>query len=174
MIELSSDIKTWYALYTKSRNEKQANELLTNSGIESYLPLIRTLKQWSDRKKWVEEPLFRSYIFVRISPAEYYEVLNTPGVVRYITFEGKAVAIPPQQIEAIRQFIVSGDILPDVELNLSPGSKVNIIAGPMKGINGELQEIMGKKKVRIEIDGLGQSIYLELPASHIRAIKNKE
>ncbi len=162
--------KNWYALYCRSRAEKKTNELLTASGIESYLPLIRTLKQWSDRKKWVEEPLFRSYIFVRISPPEYYEVLNVPGVVRYIFFEGKAVAIPPQQIEAIRQFIVSGDELPDVDLDLSTGSKVNIVAGPMKGINGELQEIMGKKKVRIEIDGLGQSIFLELPASHIRAL----
>lgn len=163
-----SQEKSWYALYTRSRAEKQINELLLSSGFDTYLPLQKVLKQWSDRKKWVEVPLFSSYIFVHIFPAEYYGVLNIPGAVRYITFEGKAVAIPPQQIEAIRQFVDTGQELPDVELNILPGSTVNIIAGPMKGINGELLEIMGKKKVRIEIDGLGQSVFLELPAAHIK------
>ena len=160
--------KSWYALYTRSRAEKQVNELLLRSGFDTYLPLQKVLKQWSDRKKWVEIPLFSSYIFVHIFPAEYYGVLNIPGAVRYITFEGKAVAIPPQQIEAIRQFVDTGQELPDVELNISPGSTVDIIAGPMKGISGELIEIMGKKKVKIEIDGLGQSVFLELPAAHIK------
>lgn len=161
-------IKSWYALYTRSRAEKQVFDLLDKAGHEAYLPLVKTLKQWSDRKKWVEIPLFSSYVFVYISEAEYYDVLNTPGAVKYVTFEGKAVPIPPQQIEAIRVFIDSGIELPDVELDLQPGTAVEIIAGPMKGISGELLEIMGKKKVKIEIDGLGQSVYLELPASQIR------
>lgn len=163
-----SSEKLWYALYTRSRSEKQTYDWLVKMGVDAYLPLQKTLKQWSDRKKWVEEPLFRSYIFVHISQAEYYDVLNSPGVVRYITFEGKPVAIPPQQIEAIRQFVDTGQILPDVELELVPGAKIDIIAGPMKGITGELLEIMGKKKVRIEIDGLGHAVFLELPASHIK------
>lgn len=171
MQRLSSPNKTWYAIYTRSRTEKQTHELLLRSGIEAYLPLLKILKQWSDRKKWVEEPLFRSYLFVHIIPAEYYDVLNIPGAVRYITFEGKAVEIPPQQIEAVRRFVDTGQELPDVELDLSPGTMVNIIAGPMKGIQGELLEIMGKKKVRIEIDGLGQAVYLELPASHIKGVR---
>jgi transcription antitermination factor NusG len=168
MPQIESDKKSWFALYTRSRAEKQVYELLRSAGIDSYLPLVRTLKQWSDRKKWVEEPLFRSYIFVNITPGQYYDVLNIPGMVRYVTFEGKAVAIPPQQIEAIRQFIETGYQLPDAEVDLPPGSKIDIIAGPMKGISGELLEVMGKTKVRIEIDGLGQSVYVEIPASHIR------
>ena len=61
----ASGEKTWYALYTKSRNEKKAHSALVSSGIDSFLPLIKNLKQWSDRKKWVEEPLFRSYLFVQ-------------------------------------------------------------------------------------------------------------
>ncbi len=144
------------------------SEWLQKTGIETYLPLVKTLKQWSDRKKWVEEPLFRSYVFVHIAQSEYFEVLNTAAVVRFVTFEGRAVAIPPQQIEAIRHFVLSGEQLPDVELDIVPGATVQIIGGPMKGISGELIEIMGKKKVKIEIEGLGQSVYVELPASHIR------
>lgn len=162
--------KHWYALYTRSRAEKQVSEQLRRAGIDVYLPLQRVLKQWSDRKKWVEEPLFRSYTFIHISPAQYYDALNIPGAVRYITFEGKAVPIPTQQIEAIKKFVSTGQVLPDVDLDIEPGSIVDIIGGPMRGIQGELLEIMGKKKVRIEINGLGQSVYLELPASQIRGI----
>ncbi len=160
--------KTWYALYTRSRTEKQVHEQLIRAGFDVYLPLIKTLRQWSDRKKWVEMPLFRSYIFVHITPGEYYEVLNIPGAVRYVTFEGKAVAIPPQQIEAIRQYVSAGQDLPDIELDILPGTRVDITTGPMKGLSGELIRLMGKKKVRIEIDGLGRYIYLEIPASYIR------
>jgi len=167
-MQSGTDKKKWYALYTRSRAEKQMHKLLVKAGIDAYLPMIKVLKYWSDRKKWVEEPLFRSYLFVYISEAEYYDVLNIPGAVRYITFEGKAVPIPPQQIEAIKQFVSTGDDLPEVDLKLSPGDKVDIIAGPMKGIEGELVNIMGKKMVRIEINGLGRGVYLELPASHIR------
>lgn len=168
MQESSAENKKWYALYVRSRAEKQTESLLLRYGFEVYLPLTKVLKQWSDRKKWVEEPLFRSYLFVHISPDEYYDVLNTQGIVKYISFEGKAVAIPPQQIGAIRQFVESGEELPDVELSLEPGSMVDIIMGPMKGLSGELLEIKGKKKVKIEIDGLGQSVFVEVPTSHIQ------
>jgi transcription antitermination factor NusG len=101
----------WYALYTNPRSEKRAHAELISKGIDSYLPLQRTLKQWSDRKKWVEEPLFRSYLFVYIPQNQYFEVLNTPGVVRYVTFEGKAVPIPPKQIEAIKYFLSGQETL---------------------------------------------------------------
>jgi transcription antitermination factor NusG len=167
-MQSSATIKKWFALYTRPRAEKQLFRQLQKAGFNAYLPLRKVLKYWSDRKKWVEEPLFSSYIFVFISEAEYYDVLNIPGAVRYVTFEGKAVPIPPQQIEAIKQFISSGEELPEVELKRSPGDKVDIIAGPMKGIEGELVDIMGRKKVRVEINGLGRAVYLELPASHIR------
>lgn len=159
----------WYALYTSSRREKQTHEFLLKQGVHSYLPLVKTLKQWSDRKKWVEEPLFRSYLFVHISEAEYFDVLNAPGAVRFIIFEGKTVPIPPQQIEAIRQFVETGQELPEVELEMEPGAEVDIVAGPMKGISGVLMEIRGKKKVKIEINGLGKAVYLELPASQIQS-----
>ena len=165
---LSEKDKKWYALYVRSRAEKQTETMLLRYGFEVYLPLTKVLKQWSDRKKWVEEPLFISYLFVHINPAEYYDVLNIQGIVRFVSFEGKAVAIPPQQIEAIRQFMASGEELPEVELSLKPGSMVDIVMGPMKGISGELLEIKGKKKVKIEIDGLGQSVFVEVPTSHIQ------
>ena len=154
----------YYAVYTLPRSEKKAHAELLSKGIDSYLPLQRTLKQWSDRKKWVEEPLFRSYLFVNIPQAQYFEVLNTTGIVRYVTFEGKAVPIPPKQIDAIKYFL-SGQEMYQEDNNLThlvPGSKVEIIRGPLRGLAGTLVDFHGQKKVRVEIEALGQFLNLSI------------
>ena len=158
----------WYAVYTLPRAEKKAYAELVKKGIDAYLPMQRALKHWSDRKKWVEEPLFRSYIFVNITENLYFDVLNTTGIVRYITFEGKAVPIPPQQIEAVRFFLSSDDPLPENIEKYSPGQSVEVIKGPLKGLFGELVQLAGKQKVKVEISAVGQSIFVTIPMSHLR------
>ncbi|MCD4695014.1 MAG: UpxY family transcription antiterminator [Bacteroidales bacterium] len=167
----TSHQKSWYAIYTKSRNEKKTFQLLQESGIEGYLPLIKTLKQWSDRKKWVEEPLFRSYIFVKISRKEYHKVLNIFGVVRFITFEGKAVKIPEKQILAIKQFVNNEEDYTLTYENLKIGSQIEIYRGSLRGLTGRLVEIRGKQKVKIEIESIGQSIALTIPKSYLKVLK---
>lgn len=163
----------WYAVYTLPRAEKKAYAELVRKGIQSYLPLQRTLKRWSDRKKWVEEPLFRSYIFVHIPLSSYFEVLNTNGIVRYITFEGKAVPIPPQQIEAVRFFLSSDDPLPENIDQFSPGQSVEVIKGPLKGLFGELVHLAGKQKVKVEISAVGQSVFVTIPMSHLEIVRRE-
>ena len=165
----------WYALYTHPRAEKRAYALLLEKGIEAYLPLLRRLKQWSDRKKWVEEPLFRSYLFVYITEKEYFEVLNTPGVVRYITFEGKAVPVPQNQVDAIRYYLnqAGPQALPDPAA-LLPGQEVEILRGPLQGIRGELIEVKGRQQVRIQIDALGQYLHLTVPLTDLKIQKTME
>jgi transcription antitermination factor NusG len=162
--------KSWFALYVKSRTEKKVAAELELLGIDYYLPLIKQLKQWSDRKKWVQEPLFKSYIFVHILPEEYYKVLNILHVVKYISFEGKAVEIPPPQIEAVRYYLE--DELPETEENLNweKGQKVEIITGNMTGLIGELIEVKRKHKVRIRIEAVNQMIYLQIPRTKLRII----
>jgi transcription antitermination factor NusG len=165
----------WYAVYTNPRAEKRAHAELVRKEIESYLPLQRTLRLWSDRKKWVEEPLFRSYIFVNISQSQYFDVLNTPGVVRYITFEGKAVAVPEKQIEAIRYYLAdSTDPLDEAWGNsglaaLAPGTSVEVTRGPLKGLTGQLVNIQGRHKFRIQIDALGQFLNLTVSARDLKS-----
>jgi transcriptional antiterminator RfaH len=157
----------WYAIYTNPRAEKKAHAELVGKGIDSYLPLQRTLKLWSDRKKWVEEPLFRSYLFVNIDQSRYFDVLNTQGVVRYITFEGKAVPVPEHQIEAIR-FYLSNEDLPREQTGVFlPGKMVEVVKGPMRGLRGELVEVAGRHKVKVEISAIGQSIQVTIPSSHL-------
>jgi transcription antitermination factor NusG len=159
--------KYWYAVYVKSRCEKKVASEFDYSGVEYYLPLTKKLKQWSDRKKWVEEPLFRSYIFVNISQKQYYEVLQTLNVVKYVSFEGKAVPIRPVQIEAIKYFLNEKDPESIDNQVWEKGRKVEIISGSMIGLQGELIEIRGKKKVKVEIEVVGKSLIIQIPKSKL-------
>jgi transcriptional antiterminator RfaH len=153
----------WYAAYTKSRAEKKVLAELQRQGIDAYLPLQKKLRQWSDRRKWVEEPLIRCYIFVNIDMNDYYKVLNTRGVVNYITFEGKAVPIPDNQIEVLRKIVATEA---DVEVsadNFTPGDKVRVVSGPMHGLEGELVNFRGNRRVMVRIDHIGQQLLISIP-----------
>ncbi len=163
--------KKWYAIYTKPRWEKKVADLLLDKKIEHYLPLQKVLKQWSDRKKWIREPLFRSYVFVYISPEEYLPALQTPGVVRFVTFEKKAVAIPPVQIEAIKTFINTGEDIIDESIDVNIGDKVVVTRGALKGLKGTLVEISRKMRLRIMIEGIQQSLHIKIPLSYIKVLK---
>jgi transcriptional antiterminator RfaH len=164
--------KEWYAIYTKPRWEKKVAARLDEKGIENYLPLIKTLKIWSDRKKWVQEPLFKSYLFVHVDKHEYIPALQTPGVVKYVSFERKAVSIPSLQIEAVKTFIESGeDFLTDIP-DIKIGDRVLIIRSSLSGLQGTLVKFQQKHRVRIMIDGIKQSLYLNLPISHLKQIKS--
>ncbi len=165
---MQSKQSKWYAVYIKSRAEKKVALEMEAKGFNFYLPLIKKLKQWSDRRKWVEEPLFRSYIFVNIIDDDYYNVLNTNGVVRYVTFGGKAVPIPEAQIEAIRYFIEDKDPENIDESHWTEGKKVEVLAGSMAGLRGELVEVKGKSKVKIEIEAVNGTLLIEIPRNKLR------
>ena len=169
--EAITDECQWFAVYTRSRTEKKAYDELHKHGITSYLPMHKVLRQWSDRKKWIEVPLFNSYLFVKISPKEYLQVLQIQGLVRFITFEGKAVPIPPQQIEAIKTFIGQGpQAFEETEVNFEAGAPVEILKGAMAGLTGILLYIAGKHRVKVEIDCVGQSLIINVPKSSLRLI----
>ena len=163
-------LKSWFAIYVKSRTEKKVSAELEKLGIDYYLPLIKVLKQWSDRKKWVVEPLFKSYIFVYIEPTQYYDVLNAHNVVRYITFEGKAVPIPPQQIEAIKYFLEDAEPEEPTSKSWEKGQHVEVVSGHMTGLTGELIEVKKKHKVRIKIEAINQIIFIQIPKNKLRII----
>ena len=162
--------KIWYAIYTKSRNEKKVADALSEKGIENYLPLVKKVRQWSDRRKTVEEPLFSSYVFVHITEREHLSVLQTPGIVRFITFERKKVPVRDVQIEAIRKYVQTG--IEDIanKGDYKPGRRVRVIRGALIGLEGHLTEILGKQKVKVEIDAIGQSIFLKIPMGGLELI----
>jgi len=162
--------RKWYAIYTKPRWEKKLAERLEDKRIEHYMPLIKTLRLWSDRKKWVQEPLFKSYIFVHVNQDEYLSAIQTPGAVKYITFERKPVSIPPIQIEAIKIFVESGeDIIIDTP-ELKIGDRVQVIRGSLKGLEGTLVEFHQKHRVRVVIDAIQQSLHIKVPVSQLQVL----
>ena len=152
----------WLALYTKSRQEKIVQHRLTEDGIEAFVPLHKVVRQWSDRKKLVEEPLIRSYCFVNVAPAQQHQVLTTPGAVRYVWFSGRPAAIPARQIDLLK--ILTGHNIP-VECipgHIMPGTKIKITAGPMAGYIGEMVTTLGKSRVIVRLTELETSLSLTI------------
>src|SRR5512138_2508364 len=97
--------KRWYAIYTKPRWEKKVHARMAERGLESYCPLNKVRKQWSDRIKLVEEPLFKSYVFVRVSPEDQTRVRMVDGVLNYVYWQGKPAVVRDEEIDAIRRFM---------------------------------------------------------------------
>jgi len=148
----------WYAAYTKSRTEKKVLARLSESGFEAYLPIRRKRHQWSDRLKWVEEPLIRSYIFIRVNERDYYNAINTPGLVCYVTFEGKAAAIPDRQIDVLKMLLHEGAEMEVSNDRFAQGQKIIVISGTLVGMQGEMVEYRGKKKVLVRLGSTGTNI----------------
>lgn len=171
-----SDIKVsynWYPVYTNPRAEKRANELLIKKGIETYLPLKKTLKQWSDRKKWVEEPLIKSYLFVKISAQQQAEVLMTNGISRFVYFSGKFASIPDKQIDALRALWDSGIEMELAEYSFKKGESVSIKNGPLKGLTGELISESTGKKFILKIDQIKQAIKVQIPSQWLEPLQQQ-
>ena len=166
----SENNSKWYAAYTLPRSEKQAYERLLENRIEAYLPLRKTIRQWSDRKKVVEVPLLPSYIFVKIAPKFFPLVYNTYGVVRFITFEGKAVAIPQQQIDILRLLIDSNTEIEVTSENFAKGDSVKVVSGALVGITGELIKIGSNSRFIVRIDKLDQNLILKIPKAFLKKI----
>jgi len=95
----------WYVIYTKSRFEKAVAEKLASSGTEVYCPLLKTKKQWSDRWKWVEEPLFKSYCFVNLEDTDRDRVFSVPGAVRYLYHCGKPAIVRDSEINSLKHWL---------------------------------------------------------------------
>ncbi|RYU91629.1 UpxY family transcription antiterminator [Mucilaginibacter terrigena] len=165
----NSNLK-WYPVYTHPRAEKKAYTALLDKGVEAYLPLHRRLKQWSDRKKWVEEPLIKSYLFVRIADNAQSEVLMTRGIARFIYFSGKIADMPDRQIDELKLLMTSSLELEVTEENLLPGEKIKIKAGPLKGITGEIIAYRSQKQLLLRLENLGCSIIVNVAASLINRL----
>ena len=160
--------KAWYVVYTRSRAEKKVKAELDQKNIECFLPLQKQLRQWKDRKKWVEIPLISGYCFVNISRKEYDEVLKTDNVVCYVTIEGKACEVREKQIDYLKQMLTQYDFEVSVTTeNFKPGKKVEIIAGPMIGLRGELIEHRGNNKFILRFEHINSIFTVEVPASHL-------
>lgn len=147
--------KKWYVVYTRPRWEKKVSGILMSRGIEYYCPLNKVMKQWSDRKKIVLEPLFKGYVFVKIPESLKWEIKSVEGVLNYVYWLGKPAIVKEQEIDTIRKFLQEFRDVEVVEKQLTVNSRVMIKQGVLMNFQGIIIEVSGNKaKVNIESMGL--------------------
>ena len=169
-IKNANSEEKWYALYTRPRAEKLVYQRLVETGIETFLPLQKTYRMWSDRKKLVEKPLLSSYIFVKTNSKNFPVVYKTNGVVKFVSFEGQPVSIPQNQIDNLRLLINSDAEIEVTSEKFTTGDNVEVINGSLIGLTGELIKIGSKNRVVVRIDRLDQNLILKIPMAFLRKV----
>ncbi|KLT66617.1 UpxY family transcription antiterminator [Pedobacter sp. BMA] len=160
----------WYPVYTRSRAEKKAYDELLRKGITAYLPLKKTVKQWSDRKKIVEEPLIKSYLFVYISGREHAKVLMTNGIARFLYFSGHIASIPEQQINNLKLLLATDADLEVFDYDIRPGQRVLIKAGPFKDMIAEMVSLHNKQRIILRLQNMGYAIEINTSMGFVEPI----
>ncbi|MBN2425502.1 MAG: UpxY family transcription antiterminator [Calditrichaceae bacterium] len=160
----------WYAVYTKPRHEKKAEELLKNKGIETFLPLVKRVRQWKDRKKKVELPLFNGYLFVHIDYKYRFDILGTHGIVKIINFKGIPAVVPDWQIQSLKQMLEHPELV-QLEEYMKLGELVRVSDGPFKDLIGTVKQIRGEDRLIITIEGIMQTVSVEVDRSNLIKIK---
>jgi len=146
--------RKWLAVYTRPRWEKKVNQLLIEKGLESYCPLNKVRRKWSDRVKIVEEPLFKSYVFVKVSDDDRTAVRMTNGAINFVYWDGKPAVIKEKEIIAIKRFLNEYENVEAIPSDLKINQRVRITNGTLMDQEGKVLDIR-HKTARVAIDSLG-------------------
>jgi transcription antitermination factor NusG len=163
--------KKWFALYTRARWEKKVSEILTRKKFENYCPINKVVRQWSDRKKIVHEPLFTSYVFVRVSEFDITSLRQIQGVVNFVYWLGKPAVVRDSEIEAIRD-LLAGHV--NIKLEKTPinaNDKVRVLSGPLMELEGEVLSVKSRT-VRVALPSLGYLMFAEVETENIKVISH--
>lgn len=144
----------WYVIYTKPKWEKKVAEQLAEAGIDCYCPLITQIRQWSDRKKKVEVPLFNSYVFVQLDESERNSVFQSAGVVRYLFWLGKPAIVRHEEIEVIKKWLNTSDAADVIVENYKIGDAIQLESGPFSAQKAIVQEVTNTHYVLV-LESLG-------------------
>jgi transcription antitermination factor NusG len=131
----------WYVVYTKPKWEKKVAEQLQKRGIECYCPLIAQIRQWSDRKKKVEVPLFNSYVFVQLAESDRNSVFDTVGVVRYLFWLGKPAIVRDEEINVIKKWLNNADTIDVAVASYQIGDSIQLESGPFSAQTATIQDM---------------------------------
>lgn len=158
--------KKWLALYTKPRWEKKVHLLLTQNGIETYCPLNKVKRKWSDRIKSVEEPLFKSYVFVKVTEEERTKVRLTNGVVNFVYWNKKPAIVREKEIETIKRFLNDHENVGVRPIELAVNQLVTFTSGTFMDLKARVLDIR-KKEVKVAINSLGCELIAVVDKSKI-------
>lgn len=158
----------WRVFYTMPRAEKKCESQLLEKSIETFLPKRKVVRNWSDRKKKVVEPLFANYIFARVNEKERISVLQTQGIVRCVSFNGRPAIVSPQEIDQLRLLQKKPDLIEPYYGILPPkGTEVSIESGPLRGLKGLISDHKGKSRVIVNVPSIKQCVRIVIPASEL-------
>jgi transcription antitermination factor NusG len=163
--------KNWYAVYTRPKWEKKVADLLERKKINSYCPLYKSVRQWSDRKKTILEPLFKSYVFVNVTETEHLAVRQTDGIMNFVYWLGKPALIKSEEIDVIRNFLTENEYIKLEQIEVNVNDRIKIINGPFKYWEGNVTEIR-PKSVKVLLPSLGYALIAEIPKSRIELINS--
>lgn len=161
----------WYAIRTRSRHEKVVERHLQGRGIDVFAPMVSQIRQWSDRRKVVESPLFAGYAFVRIAPTpeDRVRVLKTQGVVDMVGGQGQGLPIPEEQIEAVRAVVASN--MPFTQhFFLKVGQRVRVRGGSLDGVEGILVARNGSRNLVISVEPIQRSLSIRIEGYQVEPI----
>jgi len=152
---MAENQKYWYALYTKPRWEKKVHKLLSQKNFEAYCPLNKVKRKWTDRIKTIEEPLFRSYVFVKVADAERTEVRFVDGVLNFVYWNGKPAIVKEEEIIELKKFLSEFEDVQVSNIDIKPADEVMLTSGVMMGAKGRVLRVMGPNTVEVRIESLG-------------------
>jgi transcription antitermination factor NusG len=160
--------KHWFALYTKPRWEKKIDSVLIRKGVESWCPLQKIERKWSDRKKVIEDPLFKSYVFVRIEEDERTKVLMTDGVLNFVHHLGKPAIIKDKEIDLIKKYLSEKEAQLSIQSleGFDENTRIKVNHGIFMDNEGTVVR-GGKKKVYVKLESLGQVMIVEFPVEYL-------
>ncbi len=166
--------KNWYAIFTKPRSEKKVLERMLENDIQAFLPLIKTVRQWSDRKKTVQLPLIPSYVFINIEERNIFETLSIPGTVNVLRFLGKPAKIKDFEIENLKILSDSNEKFEITNnIRVVSGDNVEVTKGPFMGLIAVCEKTSSSHRVVVKIDSLGSGFSVNIPLSFLRKIEKK-
>jgi transcription antitermination factor NusG len=162
----AADAACWYALTVKHQHERPIEAALAHKGFEAFAPMYRSRRQWSDRTKEIDLPLFAGYVFCRFPHQAKARVLNTPAIWRMVEFGGRPAAVPDADIEAIRT-IVNSRLPVRPWPHLKPGDRVRVEHGPLRGVEGVLLKEKDAVELIVSVELLQRSIAVRIEATSV-------
>lgn len=163
-------IRKWLAVYTRPRWEKKVNQLLGEKGIERYCPLNKVRRKWSDRVKVIEEPLFKSYVFVKVNDDDRTQVRMTPGIINFVYWQGKPAVIKEKEINSIKRFLDEYENVEVQSIKLELNQRVKITSGPLMDQEGKVMQLKNKT-VKVAIDSLGYVLIASIEKTKLTSVK---
>ena len=163
--------KKWFALYTKPRWEKKVNSLLNDKGVECYCPLNRVKRKWTDRIKTIEEPLFKSYVFVKVDDTERTKVRLTNGVINFVYWNGKPAIVKEKEVQTIKRFLDEHEAVQVRPMELKPNQTVLITSGAFMDQQAVVLDA-NKKEVKVAILSLGQELIATIDKTKLVRIED--